>query len=61
MKLMIRTAEDLQAEANKNRIAELKKFLRDTDYIAMPDYDGHKPDVLASRQAAREEIRRIST
>lgn len=47
----------LQAQQNAARIAELKQFLRDTDYIAMPDYDKSKPEILAQRAAAREEIR----
>ena len=59
----IKTAEQLQAEkeqaAKEQRIAELKAFLRDTDYVALPDYDGDKPDVIAERQAARDEIRTL--
>jgi hypothetical protein len=41
------------------RIAELKAFLRDTDYVALRDYDKDKPEVIAERQAAREELREL--
>ena len=61
MKLTIKTAEDLQAEkdeaAKDKRVAELKAFLRETDYVALPDYDKEKADIIAERQAARDEIR----
>jgi polynucleotide 5'-kinase involved in rRNA processing len=46
----------LQAE---KRIAELKKLLADTDYVAMSDYDQDKPEVKAQRQAWRNEIRTL--
>jgi hypothetical protein len=49
----------LQAKAAKERIAELKQLLRDTDFVALPDYDKDKPDVLAQRQAWRLEIREL--
>jgi hypothetical protein len=49
----------LQAKAAKERIAELKQLLRDTDFVALPDYDKDKPDVLAQRQAWRSEIREL--
>jgi hypothetical protein len=41
------------------RIAKLKKMLIDTDYVALPDYDQDKADVLADRQSWREEIRTL--
>ena len=41
------------------RIAELQTLLRDTDYVALPDYDKDKPDVLAQRAAWRAEIREL--
>lgn len=63
MGLTIKTPEQLQAEkdraAKEKRIAELKAFLRETDYVALPDYDQEKPDVIAERQAARDEIRSL--
>lgn len=43
----------------EQRIAELKQLLRDTDYVALSDYDKDKPDVLAQRQAWRDEIREL--
>lgn len=46
-------------EPMKIRIEELKQFLRDTDYVALPDYDKDKPVIIAQRQAAREEIRTL--
>jgi hypothetical protein len=49
----------LQAKAAKERIAELKQLLRDTDFVALPDYDKDKPDVLAQRQAWRTELREL--
>jgi len=65
MKLTIKTADDLQAEkdqaAKDKRVAELKAFLRDTDYVALPDYDKEKADIIAERQAARDEIRTLET
>jgi bifunctional ADP-heptose synthase (sugar kinase/adenylyltransferase) len=49
----------LQAKQNAERIAELKQLLADTDYVALSDYDKDKPDVLAQRQAWRDEIREL--
>jgi hypothetical protein len=49
----------LQAKAAKERIAELKQLLRETDFVALPDYDKDKPDVLAQRQAWRDELREL--
>ena len=43
----------------KERIAELKRKLAETDYVTLPDYDRDKPEVLADRQAWRDEIRQI--
>jgi hypothetical protein len=50
----------VDAQAKQARIVELKQLLGDTDYIAMPDYDKSKPEILAQRQAWRDEIRRLS-
>jgi hypothetical protein len=59
----LKTAEQKATEAAQAakdaRIAELKQLLRDTDYIALPDYDKDKPDVLAQRQAWRNELRAL--
>ena len=49
-------AAKLQAD---KRIAELKKLLADTDYVALADYDQDKPEIKAQRQAWREEIRAL--
>jgi len=43
------------------RIAELKRLLAETDYVALTDYDKEKPEVLAQRQAWRDEIRALET
>lgn len=50
----------VDAQAKQTRIAELKQLLADTDYIAMPDYDKSKPEILAQRQVWRDEIRRLT-
>ena len=61
----IKTADELQAEkdqaAKDKRVAELKAFLRDTDYVALPDYDKEKAVIISQRQAARDEIRALET
>ena len=49
-------AAKLQAD---KRIAELKKLLADTDYVALADYDQDKPEIKAQRQVWREEIRAL--
>jgi hypothetical protein len=41
------------------RIAELQTLLRDTDYVALSDYDKDKPEVIAQRAAWRAEIREL--
>jgi hypothetical protein len=41
----------------EERIAELKRLLAETDYVALSDYDKEKPEVFAQRQAWRDEIR----
>jgi hypothetical protein len=48
-----------QPPTPEERIAELKQFLRDTDYVALSDYDKDKPEILLQRQAWREEIRQL--
>lgn len=54
----IATAQDAaQAATSSARIAELKQLLASTDYVALADYDKSKPEVLAQRQAWREELR----
>lgn len=46
-----------QIAVKQARIAELQNLLRETDYVALPDYDKDKPEVLAQRAAWRAEIR----
>jgi hypothetical protein len=41
------------------RIEELKQLLKDTDYVALSDYDKNKIDVIAQRQAWRNELRTL--
>ena len=48
-----------EAAAKQARIAELKQLLAETDYVALADYDKSKPEVLAQRQAWRDEIREL--
>jgi hypothetical protein len=47
------------AQQAEKRIAELKKLLADTDYVALSDYDQDKTEVKAQRQAWRDEIRQL--
>lgn len=47
----------LAAQSASIRIAELKQLLRDTDYVALADYDKDKTDILAQRAAWRTELR----
>jgi len=59
----IKTAEQVAVEAaeaaREARIAELKAFLRETDYVALSDYDKDKPEVIAQRAAWRAELREL--
>jgi hypothetical protein len=59
----LKTAEQKATEAaqaaKEARILELQQLLRDTDYVALSDYDKDKPDVFAQRQAWRDEIRAL--
>ncbi len=41
------------------KIAELKSKLASTDYVTLSDYDKDKPEILADRQAWRDEIRQL--
>ena len=49
----------VQAQQNAARIAELQQLLAETDYVTLPDYDKDKTEVLAQRQAWRDEIREL--
>jgi hypothetical protein len=48
-----------QAKANADRIAELKALLNNSDYKVLPDYDKPDEDIVAQRQAWREEVRQL--
>lgn len=48
-----------QSKANADRIAELKALLNNSDYKVLPDYDKPDEDIVAQRQAWREEIRTL--
>jgi hypothetical protein len=48
-----------QAKANADRIAELKALLNNSDYKVLPDYDKPDENIVAQRQAWREEIRAL--
>ena len=41
------------------KISELKSKLVSTDYVTLSDYDKDKPEILADRQAWRDEIRQL--
>ena len=49
----------LDAKARQARIDELKQLLLDTDYKVLPDYDKGSDDIVAQRQAWRDEIRTL--
>ena len=59
MKISINTEKQKRDQA-KERIAALQQKLSDTDYVALPDYDKDKPQILADRQAWRDEIRQLA-
>jgi hypothetical protein len=61
MSLIKIDAQKAQQITNNSRIAELKKLLSETDYVALPDYDKDKADIIAQRQLWREEIRTLET
>jgi len=46
-------AEDLE------RMNDLKAKLRETDYVALADYDKEKPEVIAQRAEWRAEVRQL--
>lgn len=52
-------SEAVAKESTQTEIDELKGKLADTDYVALPDYDKDKTDVIAQRQQWRERIRQL--
>jgi len=55
----VETERLAQVAVQQARIAELKAFLRDTDYVALSDYDKDKPEIITQRAAWRAEIREL--
>jgi len=41
------------------KVNELKNLLKDSDYVALADYDKEKPELLKSRQEWRDELRKL--
>ena len=41
------------------RVAELKQLLQESDFKTLPDYDQDATQVLAQRQAWRDEVRQL--
>jgi hypothetical protein len=60
---VIKTAEQISAETEQKkrdkRIADLKKFLLDSDYKVLPDYDNSSEEIKVQRQTWRDEIREL--
>jgi hypothetical protein len=61
------TKEEVLAISTKNgerekslRIFELQRFLSQTDFKVMPDYDQPNEDIKKQRQEWRDEIRNLS-
>ena len=52
--------EQRQQEASR-RVTELKRLLFETDYVALPDYDKEKPEIIIQRQEWRVELREIES
>ena len=46
-------------QLKQDRIFELQKLLKDTDYKVLPDYDKPNDDIKRQRQAWRDEIRKL--
>ena len=60
---VIKTPEQIAFESEyaekERRYAELLKLLRETDYVALADYDKDKPEVIANRADWRAEVREL--
>lgn len=52
-------AQNAAQQAQDQRIAELKQLLRETDHVALSDYDQDKPEIKMQRQEWRVEIRQL--
>jgi hypothetical protein len=59
----IKTAAQIAAEeaaaAAQQRVAELKRLLAESDYVALADYDQPQPELIAERAAWRAELRSL--
>jgi hypothetical protein len=59
----IKTAAQIAAEeaaaAAEQRIAELRRLLAESDYVALADYDKPQPELIAERAAWRAELRSL--
>lgn len=51
--------EPAPVDPKEVRIAELKQFLKESDYKVLPDYDKPSEEIKVQRQAWREEIRAL--
>lgn len=47
--------------ARQRRIAELQELLRQTDYVALSDYDGSCDAIIQQRAAWRSEVRALKS
>ncbi len=52
-------AEEKAEQERVSRVAELKRKLTETDYVALADYDKDQTELKAQRQAWRDEIRAL--
>lgn len=50
-----------KAEDDAKRVRELKRLLAASDYKVLPDYDRTGDDVIAQRQAWRDELRALQS
>jgi hypothetical protein len=61
----IKTKQQLEKEQRQQELSrrhsELKRFLIETDYVALADYDKEKPELITQRQEWRNEIREIES
>jgi hypothetical protein len=59
IKTAAEVAADEAAAAAEQRIAELRRLLAESDYVALADYDKPKPELIAERAAWRAELRSL--
>lgn len=56
-KCVTQHAQDVKAHEDGIALAEAKKYLSDTDFKVLPDYDQDNEEIKVKRQEAREFIR----